>query len=76
MTDLIFANFMIFYKFVSASKVYCPRLANLNELQAYISWKVAQIDPAMIRRAMLDIKATAVKCIAAVEDTLKSRREE
>ena len=47
------------------SKVYCPLPANLNELQANIAREVAQIDPAMVRRAMLDMKARAVKCIAA-----------
>ena len=47
------------------SKVYCPRPNNLNELQAKISNEVAQIDPAMVRRAMMDMKARAVKCIAA-----------
>ena len=47
------------------SKVYSPRPANLNELQANITREVAQIDPAMVRRAMLDMKARAVKCIAA-----------
>ena len=47
------------------SKVYSPRPANLNELQANITREVAQIDPAMVRRAILDMKARAVKCIAA-----------
>ena len=47
------------------SKVYCPLPANVNELPANIARKVAQIDPAMVRRAMLDMKARAVKCIAA-----------
>ena len=47
------------------SKVYCPRPNNLNELQAKISNEVAQIDPAMVRRAVMDMKARAVKCIAA-----------
>ena len=71
--DLISANFVIFYNFVSASgpwgflksKVYCPLPANLNELQANIAREVAQIDPEMVRRSMLDMKARAVKCIAA-----------
>ena len=47
------------------SKVYSPRPANLNQLEANITREVAQIDPAMVRRAMLDMKARAVKCIAA-----------
>ena len=32
---------------------------------AKISNEVAQIDPAMVKRAMMDMKARAVKCIAA-----------
>ena len=47
------------------SKVYSPRPATLNQLQANITREVAQIDPAMMRRAMLDMRARAVKCIAA-----------
>ena len=47
------------------SKVYCPCPNNLNELQAQIYNKVAQIDPAMVRRAMMDMKARAANCIAA-----------
>ena len=40
-------------------------LATLNQLQANITREVAQIDPAMMRRSMLDMRARAVKCIAA-----------
>ena len=40
-------------------------LATLNQLQANITREVAQIDPAMMRRAMLDMRARAVNCIAA-----------
>ena len=47
------------------SKVYCPRPNNLNELQAQIYNEVAQIDPAMVRRAMMDMEARAANCIAA-----------
>ena len=43
----------------------CPRPATLNELQANIVREVAQIDPAVIRRAMLDMRERAVKCIGA-----------
>ena len=57
-TDLISANFVIFYNFLK-SKVYCPCPANLNELQDNPSWET------MVRRAMLDMKARTVKCIAA-----------
>ena len=45
--------------------MYSPRPAILNELQANITREVAQIDPAMVKKAILDIKARAVKCIAA-----------
>ena len=53
--------------FVSASGAsLSPKCtANLNELQANIAREVAQIDPEMVRRATLDMKARAVKCIAA-----------
>ena len=47
------------------SKVYSPRHSSFNELQANITKEVAQIGPVMFRRAMLDMKARAVKCIAA-----------
>ena len=47
------------------SKVYSPRPATLNQLQANITREVAQIDPAMVRRAILDMKARAQKCIDA-----------
>ena len=47
------------------SKVYSPRPATLNELQANIVREVAQIDPAMMRRALLDMRKRAVKCRAA-----------
>ena len=50
---------------VLKSKVYTPRLTTLNQLQANITREVAQIDPAMMRRAMMDMRARAVKCIAA-----------
>ena len=42
------------------------RPATLNQLQANISEEVAQINPAMMRRAMLDMKAKTVKCNPAV----------
>ena len=47
------------------SKVYSPRPVNLNELQASITREVAQIDPEMVRRAILDMRARAQKCIGA-----------
>ena len=43
------------------SKVYSPRPSILNQLQANISREVAQIDPVMMRRAMLDTRARPVK---------------
>ena len=45
------------------SKVYSPRPSILNQLQANISREVAQIDPVMMRRAMLDTRARPVKRI-------------
>ena len=45
------------------SKVYSPCPATLNQLQANITREVAQLDPVMVRRAMLDMSARAVKCI-------------
>ena len=48
------------------SKVYSPRPTTLNELQDNTIREVAQIDLAMMRRAMLDMRQRAVKCIAAV----------
>ena len=47
------------------SKVYSPCPATLNQLQANITREVAQLDPAMVRRAMLDMRARAAKCITA-----------
>ena len=47
------------------SKVNSPRPATLNELQANIVREVAQVDPAMTMRAMLDMRERAVKCIGA-----------
>ena len=41
------------------------RPATVNQLQANISKEVAQIDPDMIKRTMLDIRERAVKCRAA-----------
>ena len=37
--------------------------ATLNQLHTNISREVAQIDPAMVRRAILDMRARAQKCI-------------
>ena len=38
------------------SKVYSPCPATLYQLQANITGEIAQIDPVMVRRAMLDMK--------------------
>ena len=45
------------------SRVYSPRPSILNQSQASISREVAQIDPVMMRRAMLDTRARPVKRI-------------
>ena len=47
------------------SKVYSPFPATLNQLQANITREVTQLDPAMMRRATLDFRSRAAKCIAA-----------
>ena len=46
------------------SKVYSPLPATLNQLQANITREVTQLDPAMMRRAMLDFRSRAARCIA------------
>jgi len=45
--------------------VYIPLPATLNQLQANITRELAQLNPAMMRRATLDMRARAAKCIAA-----------
>ena len=45
------------------SKDYSPCPVTLIKLQANIVREVAQIDPAMTRRAMLDMRERAVMCI-------------
>ena len=45
------------------SKVYSPQPSILNQLHANISGEVAQIEPVMMRRAMLDRRARPVKLI-------------
>ena len=46
------------------SKVDSLHPATLNQMQGNIPREVAQIDPAMMRRAMLNMRARVVKCIA------------
>ena len=46
------------------SKVYRPLPANLDELEANIRREVADLDPTMMRRAILDMKKRANLCIA------------
>ena len=55
------------------SKVYGPRPATLNQLQANISREVAQIDPDMMKRTMLDMRERAVKWIAAGEGRFEKK---
>ena len=62
--DLSLLNYFLWGLLMS--KVNSPRPATLNQLQANISEEVAQINPAMMRRAMLDMKAKTVKCNPAV----------
>ena len=47
------------------SKVYSPRPATVNQLHANIFREVAQFDPNMMKRTMLDMKEMGVKCTAA-----------
>ena len=47
------------------SKVYSPRPATVNQLHANIFREVAQIDPDMVKRTMLDMREMGVKCTAA-----------
>ena len=46
------------------SRVYCPRPANLDQLEANIRREVNALDPATVSRALLDVKVRAHKCIA------------
>ena len=45
-------------------QVYTPWPANLAALEANLRREVANLDPAMIRRAILDMRSRAHKCIA------------
>ena len=47
------------------SVVYNPRPATLDQLAHNIRQAIAGLDPAMINRAILDVKARAAACIAA-----------
>ena len=47
------------------SLVYNPRPATLDELERNITQAIAGLDPAMINRAILDIRARCHACIAA-----------
>ena len=46
------------------SRVYCPRPANLDQLEANIRREVNALDPAMVTRALMDVRVRAHKCIA------------
>ena len=46
------------------TKIYTPWPANLAALEANLRREVANLDPAMIRRAILDMRSRAHKCIA------------
>ena len=46
------------------SKVYNPRPATLDQLEQNIRNQVAALDPAMINRAILDMRSRAERCIA------------
>ena len=44
------------------SKVYSPWPRNLDELEANIRREVGNLQPAMIRRVIIDTKVRALKC--------------
>lgn len=46
------------------SKVYTPRPATLGELRNNIEREIRLIDPAMLRKVMLDVRTRCRKCIA------------
>ena len=46
------------------SKVYNPRPSTLDQLEQNIRDQVALLDPAMVNRAILDIRSRAERCIA------------
>ena len=46
------------------SKVYTPKPANLDQLEQNIINEINAIPPAMIRRALLDVRKRALKVIA------------
>ena len=50
---------------VLKSKVYTPKPRTMVELRNNITREVAQLDPAMLGRAILDVKKRCQKCIAA-----------
>ena len=45
-------------------QVYTPWPANLAALEANLRREVANLDPAMIRRAIMEMRSRAHKCIA------------
>ena len=53
-----------FWGFLKA-KVYTPWPRNLDELEANIRREVANLQPAMVARALMDIKSRARKCLNA-----------
>ena len=48
---------------ICALQVYTPWPANLDALEGNLRREVAALDPAMIRRAILDMRVRANKCI-------------
>ena len=60
--DLNLCDFCL-WKYLK-SKVYSPRPATQNQLEANIKRKVVALDPDMMRRAILDMRNRARLCIA------------
>ena len=47
------------------SKVYSPKPATVRDLENNIRREILALDPAIIRKAILDVKRRAAKCLAA-----------
>ena len=53
------------WKLTFSVQVYTPRPRNLDELEMNIRREVAALDPQMINRSIMDMRARAHKCIIA-----------
>ena len=46
------------------SKAYTPRPSNLDQLEQKIRIEAAALNPAVLRKAILDVRGRALKCLA------------